>query len=436
MDEASALNTVEASVASSKPTCQRYLLAAILLIVVFFSYMDRVNVSILVADNTFLADMGIANQAVQKGLLMSVFLFAYMFGNVLLGPLGDTLGPRKAMCLSVVAWGISLVVGGFAITFMMMLFSRVLLGIAEGMHFPMQSKYIKQWFPPQERGKANAVWSAGMAVAPAIAMPFFTWIISITGWRNSFFVLTALGLIPLYLLWFMTTDTPQEHKKVNKAELDHIEAGLKKEATLEASRASGDGSFWSNVKLFATNYKFWLLVIYYMAHTSVLWGAMTWLPTYLKEARGFSWSAMGALASLPWILGVVTKIISGYLCDKFGRRAPILLFAMFGVGIGTYFGATASDNMTSAIILAFGIGSIGLGGPAAWTLMQDIVPSKGVSTAAGVMNGMGNGLSALAPVAIGFLISQTGSYAAGLFYIVGICVVGAIATLILTLKNH
>jgi sugar phosphate permease len=436
MADVSVLSAVEASGASSKPTNQRYLLATILLIVVFFSYMDRVNVSILVADNAFLTDMGILNQSVQKGLLMSVFLFAYMFGNVLLGPLGDILGPRKAMCLSIVVWGISLVVGGLAPTLMVMLFSRVILGIGEGMHFPMQSKYIKHWFPPQERGKANAVWSAGMAVAPAIAMPFFTWIISFTGWRDSFFVLTTLGLIPLGLLWFFTTDTPSKNKRVNQAELDHIESGLQKEAEQEAVLGVGKGNFWDNVKLFSTNYKFWLLVIYYMAHTSVLWGAMTWLPTYLKEARGFSWAAMGALASLPWILGVVTKIISGFLCDKFGRRAPILLFAMVGVAVGTYFGATATDNFTSAIILAFGIGSIGLGGPAAWTLMQDIVPSRGVSTAAGVMNGMGNGLSALAPVAIGYLISLTGSYASGLFYIVGVCVVGAIATLILTLKNH
>jgi sugar phosphate permease len=419
-----------------KPTHQRHLLAAILLIVVFFSYIDRVNVSILVADTAFLVDMGIQNQSVQKGLLMTVFLFAYMFGNVLLGPLGDYLGPRKAMSLSVVVWGISLIIGGLAPTFMLMLFSRVLLGIGEGMHFPMQSKYIKHWFPPQERGKANAVWQTGMAIAPAVAMPLFTWIIYHTGWRNSFFVLTALGLIPLASLWFFTSDTPRKNKRINELELAHIEAGLQKEIEEGKSKGAATESFLEKVKSFSGNYKFWLLVVYYMAHTSVIWGAMTWLPTYLKEARGFSWTAMGFLSSLPWILGVVTKIISGLLCDRFGRRAPILLFAMVGVAIGTYFGAKAPDNYTSAIILAFGIGSIGLGGPAAWTLMQDIVPSKGIATAAGVMNGLGNGFSSLAPVAIGYLISRTGNYGNGLLYIVGICCLGAVATLILTIKKH
>ena len=42
------------TVQEEKPTRQRHLLAAILLAVVFFSYIDRVNVSILVVDPEFL----------------------------------------------------------------------------------------------------------------------------------------------------------------------------------------------------------------------------------------------------------------------------------------------------------------------------------------------------------------------------------------------
>ncbi len=418
---------------AEKPTHQRQLLAGILLAVVFFSYIDRVNVSILVVDPGFLAAMGITGDSVQKGLLMTLFLAAYGVGNVILSPLGDILGPRKAMALSIVIWGISLVVGGLASVFTTMLVSRVMLGLGEGMHFPMQSKFIKEWFPPYERGKANAVWQTGMALAPAIAMPFFTWLIHISGWRESFFVLLTMGLIPLYLVWFHTSDTPQKNKRINEAELRIIEEGL---AAEKAKQTLSKATFTEGLKSFVGNYQFWLIVVYYVVHTSVLWGSMTWLPSYLKEARGFSWAAMGALSSLPWVLGVATKILSGILADKLGRRAPIILVAMIGVGLGVYFGATAEDNMTSAIFLSIGIGFIGLGGPTAWTLMQDIVPGEGISTAAGVMNGVGNGFSALAPLAIGFLISITGSYFGGLLYLVGCAVVGGIAMLILTIKGR
>lgn len=418
----------KSQILAEKPTHQRHLLAAILLIVVFFSYLDRVNVSILVVDPGFLADMGISQSSVQKGLLMSLFLAAYGIGNVLLSPVGDMIGPRKAMSISIVIWSISLAIGGIAGTFGIMLASRVLLGLGEGMHFPMQSKFIKEWFPPNERGKANAVWQTGMALAPAIAMPFFAWLIHAAGWRESFFILLSLGLIPLYLVLNYTADTPQESKKINDLELRYIQEGL---AAEKARQSLVKPTFAEGIKSFASNYQFWLIVVYYMVHTSILWGAMTWLPSYLKEARGFSWGAMGALASLPWFLGLVTKILSGVLADRFKRRAPIILVAMIGVGVGIYCGATAESNMGAAIFLAVGVGFIGLGGPTAWTLMQDIVPGKGISTAAGVMNGVGNGFSSLAPLVIGFLISITGSYMGGLLYLVGCAAIGAIAMLIL-----
>lgn len=418
-----------------RPTRQRWVLAAILLIVVFFSYIDRVNVSILMADNAFMTDMGIQGQAVQKGMLMTVFLAAYGLGNVFLSPLGDIIGPRKAMSLAVVIWAISLIIGGLAPTFAVMLIARVILGLGEGMHFPMQSKYIKHWYPPQERGKANAVWQTGMAIAPAIAMPFFAWIIYYTGWRNSFFVLTMMGILPLLALWFYTADTPRQDKRVNALELEHIESGLAKEAATQTTNATDKDTFWDKIRSFSGNYQFWLMVIYYNCHLFVFWGAMTWLPSYLKEARGFSWAAMGALASLPWILGVVTKIVSGYLCDKIGRRAPILVCAMTGVSIGVYFAAKAPDNLTAALLLAVGIGSIGLSGPASWTLLQDIVPGKGISTAAGIMNGVGNFISSLAPLAIGFAISKTGSYDGGLYFMVASAIVGGSIALFLTLKK-
>ena len=42
--------------------------------------------------------------------------------------------------------------------FVVMLGARLLLGVGEAMHWPMQSKFVKNWFPPGERGKANSLW--------------------------------------------------------------------------------------------------------------------------------------------------------------------------------------------------------------------------------------------------------------------------------------
>lgn len=67
--------------------------------------------------------------------------------------------------------------------------------------------------------------------------------------------------------------------------------------------------------------------------------------------------------------------------------------------------------------------------------MQSVVPSKGVASAAGLMNGLSNGVSALAPVAIGGLIAFTGTYAGGLSYLIGCSVVGCIMAILLYLRK-
>jgi MFS family permease len=186
--------------APARPTRQRVVLVGILLCTLLVAYLDRVNVSVLAADPGFLGAMGIAGQPVRISLLMTLFLAAYGVANVVLAPLGDLMGPRRAMCLSVVLWGAALVSGGFAGSFGALLGARLLLGAGEGLQWPMQSKYVKHWFPPAERGRANSVWLVGLMVGPALAMPFFTWLIRALGWRPSFFVLAALGLGPLALL--------------------------------------------------------------------------------------------------------------------------------------------------------------------------------------------------------------------------------------------
>ena len=88
----------------------RVVLAAILFFTLLVSYLDRVNVSVLVADPKFLADMGIAGQPAQMGLLLTTFLYAYGFANLLVAPIGAKIGPRKAMSASILLWGVSIAI--------------------------------------------------------------------------------------------------------------------------------------------------------------------------------------------------------------------------------------------------------------------------------------------------------------------------------------
>ncbi|WP_366537846.1 MFS transporter, partial [Salmonella enterica] len=350
--------------------------------------------------------------------------------NVVLSPLGDYLGPRKAMMLCILIWTIALMIGGVATSFALIIICRILLGIGEGFYYPLQSVFIKNWFPKQERGRANAAWIVGQSVAPAIAMPFFTWWIGTHGWRSNFFLCAALGLIPLWLLWRYVADKPEQHKSISEQELAYIKAGQ------ETESAGSSESFMLRVKPVITNYSYWLLVLWYLCLQCLYWGMITWLPTYLKSARGFSWAEMGWLASLPFVLSIFAKAAAGVFVDKIGRSAPILMVLMFFAGVSIYFGTITEHKYMSAVLLSFAVAFCTMGTPVAWTLLQGMIPGKSISAASGVMNGVANGLSSLSPVFIGLFISITGTYTGGLLCLVFISAIAVVSALILTIKKY
>ncbi len=153
------------------PSKVRAWLAALLMFTLLVAYLDRVNVSVVIASPRFLEEMGLKNNPVGQGLLMSFFLMAYGLGNILLGPVGDRLGPRKAMTIALMGWTIPCAMGALARSVSVLYTSRFILGAGEAMHYPMQISYVKNWFPLQERARANSTWVFGQMIGPASPCP-------------------------------------------------------------------------------------------------------------------------------------------------------------------------------------------------------------------------------------------------------------------------
>ncbi|HWR07660.1 MFS transporter [Sporomusa sp.] len=424
------------AVAGEKPTRQRVVVILILLVTLLVAYLDRVNISVLVADDTFLQEMGIQGDALAMGSLMSIFLFTYAITNALLSPLGDLWGPRKVMSVAIILWMISCVYGGIVSSFTGMVVARCILGLGEGMHWPMQMKYVKNWFPPQERARANSTWLIGLTAGPALAMPFMVWIIGEWGWRSSFFALAALGLIPLVLIWFFTTDSPRESKRINHLELEHIEYGLRTEAEALATRAVADSnSDRENWKGFLLNFDYWLCVVFYVFSTSAWWGLATWIPSYLKQAMGFSWKSMGFWANAPYAAGIVALIIAGYVTDKIERKATFGILHMLGAAVGIYFAAHATGQVEAALWLILAVSSLLIGQPGHWAIIQKVVPAKALGAGSGFESCLGSLGGAITPMIVGYFINVTGSYMGGLMCLVVFCLIGAVAMITLWVRK-
>jgi len=426
---------VQQATTANSPIKQRVILILVLLVTLLIAYLDRVNISVLVADETFLREMGIKGDAVAIGSLMSMFLFTYAITNAILSPLGDLWGPRKVMALAIVFWIVSCIYGGLVSSFAGMIAARCILGLGEGMHWPMQMKFVKNWFPPQERARANSTWLIGLTAGPALAMPFMVWIIGEWGWRVSFFALAGIGVIPLFLIWFLTADNPRESKKISTCELEYIEAGLKSEAESLKQQASESQSTWENWKGFLFNFDYWLCVIFYVFSSSAWWGLATWIPSYLKEAMGFTWSSMGFWANAPYAAGIVALIAAGYLTDKIERKSTLGVLHMAGGAVGIYFAAHASGQVEAALYLVMAVSALLIGLPGHWSIIQKVVPAKALGAGSGFESCLGSLGGAITPVVVGYFINATGSYVGGLMCLVAFCSIGAVAMIMLWIRK-
>lgn len=422
--------------ALEQPTRKRFILLSILLLTITVAYVDRVNITVLMADKIFLEDFGLTGNPAKMGLLMSCFLVAYGIGNVFLSGLGDIFGPKKSMIVAILIWFVSMMIGGFAPFLGIMLLSRFLLGLGEGLHFPMMNTYCRAWFPVKEKAKASAIWFIGTSVAPALGMPAFAWIVSHYGWHWTFFSAAAIGLVPIVFL-FMTTDTPRQHKTINQAEIDYIEKGQppRVEQAVGADKEGTVRRILNNVAIISKIKLYWCVVVYYCVHNVVYWGLLTWLPAYLKTERGFSWAEMGFLASMPFILAIVCKLIAGWASDKLGRRAPFIILATGGVAVSLYLASTLTNNYASAICICLGMAVITPGAPLSLTMLQELIPKDTISVGTGLMNGLSMLCAAVSPVVLGYLMGVLGSFAAALGFLIVVALVGMVSAIVLTLNK-
>jgi sugar phosphate permease len=85
-------------------------------------------------------------------------------------------------------------------------------------------------------------------------------------------------------------------------------------------------------------------VIAFMCSSSVFWGTIGWLPSYLLNTRGFAFKELGFLAALPYILGTITVLVFGAVADKVKYRAIFPTIALLGAALFIYLGATVETT--------------------------------------------------------------------------------------------
>lgn len=393
-------------------TAVRYRILALLFVLSFINYLLRNSLS--VAAPGIRGEFGFTSA--ELGWILGSFNLSYTLLMIPGGIFAQRLGPRRALAVVAVTWGVLTALTGFAPSLMAasatgamvsLVTVRLLVGASNAPIFPIVAGTVESWFPPGRWALPNAVSNAGLSLGQAALGPLVTFLIVLYGWRESFYVLAPLGILGGLWWYRYARDRPSEHPAVTLEEAEWIRRGRPPHSKAPA-RDLRLVLVKPDVLLLATSY-FCLNVVFFMFSQ--------WLFTYLVEARGFSMLESGWLYVLPFVTGAVLALVGGHVCDvlcrRLGARRGCRLTAMSGMTLVAVFilaGAYAADPYVAVAMLSLCFGFTLFTDSTFWAATT-YAAGPHTASATGVLNFGGNVAGLLAP-AVGFLIDTSGWLAA------------------------
>ncbi|HEY0371317.1 MAG TPA: MFS transporter [Thermoanaerobaculia bacterium] len=161
------------------------------------NFVDRMLIASLAP--LLIADLHLTRA--QIGLLSGFgFVFFYTFIGLFLGMAADRYRRIPLIAAGVALWSAMTALSGWARSFVALAFPRIFVGIGEATLTPAAISMLGDTFPPRRLGLAVGVYYAGIPLGLATALISSSFIAPRYGWRVSFFVLGALGLVATALL--------------------------------------------------------------------------------------------------------------------------------------------------------------------------------------------------------------------------------------------
>ncbi|WP_053959851.1 MFS transporter [Sulfobacillus thermosulfidooxidans] len=387
---------------------KKWTMLILIWLMMFVAYLDRINISV-------------AGPMMMKGLHMSPALFgvvlsAFTFGYAILqipgGWLADRFGARTLLVVALVWWSVFTGLTGLAIGATMLIVTRVLFGVGEGLENGAQFKLIGDFFTSKERSWANGLFLTAIALGPAFVAPVSTWLLGTVGWRALFLLFTIPGIIMAVLIYFLIPVKPP-------GGVVHTPVRVK----------SGRHLNWKTV---LEQPGIWLVFLAYLFFNVAFWGFLGWMPSYLSLSRHIDLSALGFDASVPYVLGFFGLVIIGWIGTRIGRyKSSLVAISYLVSGIFLYMaynahtiGGTVFALSAAAFFLFGGFGPI-------WAIPLDLIPDSLRGTFTGFVNFGGQIGGFFAPIVVGIIVTATHSFTGGFLFMIGGLIASAICLLIL-----
>jgi ACS family glucarate transporter-like MFS transporter len=302
---------------------------------------------------------------------------------------------------------------------------RLGLGVGEAGAYPSNAGIASKWFPDRERATISGLFDSASKFGGAVAMPLIVWMIALIGWRMTFVVIGAIGVLWAIVWWWFYTETPETHPLMNKAEVEYIRGG-------QAMKHGEDNTIAMKWYELLRYRNIWAMCLGFFTINYISYFFITWLPTYLVKEKGMGMIQMGFVASLPLLAGLVAEIAAGMASDRVVRSkrlsltATRKLFLIAGLTMALCIGlaAVAESVVLTVALLCIAKAGTTVAASQVWALPGDVAPKNMTSMVAGLQNMVSNFGGVVGPIVTGFIVAQTGSFTAALLFSAAVGLLG------------
>lgn len=313
------------------------------------------------------AAFGMSDKVV--GLISGLpFTLWYAGLSVPIAWLADTRFRRNVLiAIALIVWSVMTVLCGLSGGVATLFLFRMGVGAGESASGPASISLVFDYFTGHWRARAIAVCGMASTLGPAVALALGGWSIAEFGWRMTFFLVGAPGI--LFGLLFVVL--------------------VKEPARTLASRDPGD--FISDLKVLLSSKSFVLHSLATGTSLSLFFSIMAWMPSYIMRTYHSGPKEAGAALALIFaITGLAAPLLSGWVADHLSPRDgrwKLWLCAIMALAAAPLFALVFLTNDKMLAYVSLGGSMFMLAGllPVILAVGQEIVPKLRSSAVAALM---------------------------------------------------
>lgn len=283
-------------------------------IVYLLNFLDRQLLAILakpIQDELHLTDGQLGRVG---GLYFALF---YATISIPVAWAADRGNRVKILAIACALWSVATVACGLSRTYPELVLSRMAVGVGEAGGAPPSYSIIADYFPPDRRGTALALFSLATPLGQGIGVALGAGIAGTYGWRTSFLIVGGVGMIAALavVLWV---------REPTKGAADRHE-GLPPPAA---------AALWPTIRTFFARRILWLSALAAGMCSFCGYGILSFATLFLMRERGMTLAEVAIWYALVVCVATAAGIaVSGWLIDRYSPRTRRAYGLVPGVAI-------------------------------------------------------------------------------------------------------